>query len=129
MADEETPFDDLDIGYFEFPLPTTQELTVVRFLDKTGVARLWAKIGDKFFKIPYGGEVGQILVKTDNGISWGDSFSLPDGGSTGQALVKTDSGYGWGDVETDIPEASETEYGIVKYATLDEFYEYIGLIV
>lgn len=78
MADEETPFDDLDIGYFEFPLPTTQELTVVRFLDKTGVARLWAKIQDKFFKIPSGGEAGQFLSKTETGYSWEDASTVQE---------------------------------------------------
>ena len=77
MAEE--PYDDLDIGYVEWPMPTTEKFEVVRFLNKQGVARLWQKIKDKFVKTPSGGEVGQ-------------------------ALVKTESGYGWGDVAADIPE-------------------------
>ena len=77
MAEE--PYDDLDIGYVEWPMPTTEEFEVVRFLNKQGVARLWQKIKDKFVKTPSGGEVGQ-------------------------ALVKTESGYGWGDVATEAPE-------------------------
>lgn len=129
MADEESPYEGLDVGYVEWPMPTTQELSVIRFLDKTGLANLWTKINDKFFKIPYGGENGQILMKTSSGVSWGDSFSLPSGGDAGQALIKTESGVGWGDVETDIPEASETAYGTVKLASLEDFYEYIGIVV
>lgn len=127
MADEETPFDDLDIGYFEFPLPTTQEFTVVRFLDKTGVARLWAKIQDKFFKIPSGGEAGQFLSKTETGYSWEDVSSFPDGGNIGQALIKTEDGVSWGDVATDIPQASDTVYGIVRFATDEEFNSFLNM--
>ena len=134
MADEESPYEGLDIGYVEWPMPTTQELSVIRFLDKTGVANLWTKINDKFFKIPYGGEPGQVLSKTETGYSWvnqleGDFIEEPSGGVVGQALIKTESGVGWGDVETDIPEASEIAYGTVKLASLEDFYEYIGIIV
>lgn len=129
MADEETPFDDLDIGYVEWPMPTTEEFTVIRFLTKEGVARLWAKIGDKFFRIPYGGEPGQALFKTQTGYSWqdvltGNFIEEPSGGTVGQALVKTETGVGWSDVETDIPEASDTEYGTVRFATDEEFDSY-----
>lgn len=70
MAEE--PYDDLDIGYVEWPMPTTEEFTVIRFLNKTGVARLWQKIKDKFVRIPSGGTTGQALVKTESGIEWGD---------------------------------------------------------
>ena len=134
MADKETPYENLDIGYVEWPMPTTEEFTVIRILTKEGVARLWAKIGDKFFKIPYGGEPGQVLSKTETGYSWvnqleGDFIEEPSGGVVGQALIKTESGVGWGDVETDIPEASETEYGTVKLASLEDFYEYVGIVV
>lgn len=70
MAEE--PYDDLDIGYVEWPMPTTEEFTVIRFLNKTGVARFWQKIKDKFVKVPSGGTTGQALVKTDTGIEWGN---------------------------------------------------------
>lgn len=72
MAGEESPYENLDVGYFEWPLPTTEEFTAIRFLTKTGVARFWNKIKDKFVKIPSGGTAGQALVKTDTGIVWGD---------------------------------------------------------
>ena len=70
MAEE--PYDDLDIGYVEWPMPTTEEFEVVRFLNKQGVAQLWQKIKDKFVKVPTGGTTGQALVKTETGIEWGN---------------------------------------------------------
>lgn len=132
MADEETPFDDLDIGYVEWPMPTTERFMSIRFLNKTGLARLWQKINDKFFKIPYGGESGQVLSKTDTGYSWvdqleGNFIEEPSGGVVGQALIKTESGVGWGDVETDIPEASDTVQGTVQFVSDKDFDEYMGL--
>lgn len=90
----EKPYDDLDIGYVELPMPTTETFEVVRFLNKNGVARLWQKIKDKFVKTPSGGEVGQ-------------------------ALVKTESGYGWGDVAADIPEIIPVEKGGTGCTTID----------
>ena len=75
----EDPYENLDIGYFEMPLPNTEEFTVVRFLNKTGLARFWSRIKDKFVKIPQGGTTGQALVKTETGIEWGDvAANLPD---------------------------------------------------
>ena len=74
MAEE--PYDNLDIGYVEWPMPTTEEFTVIRFLSKIGVAQLWQKIKDKFVKIPSGGTTGQALVKTDTGIEWGDVATM-----------------------------------------------------
>ena len=77
MAD--TPYEKLDTAYFEMPIPNTEEFTVIRFLTKTGVARLWDKIKDKFVKIPSGGTTGQALVKTETGVEWGDvAADLPD---------------------------------------------------
>lgn len=132
MADEETPYENLDIGYVEWPMPTTERIMSIRFLNKTGLARLWQKINDKFFKIPYGGESGQVLSKTDTGYSWvdqleGDFIEEPSGGVVGQALIKTESGVGWGDVETDIPEASDTVQGTVQFVSDKDFDEYMGL--
>ena len=76
------PYEDLDIGYFEMPLPNTEEFTAIRFLTKTGVARLWNKIKDKFIKMPSGGTSGQALVKTDSGVQWHDVLTempeIPD---------------------------------------------------
>lgn len=113
MAEE--PYDDLDIGYVEWQIPTTEEPEVVQFLNKNGVARLWQRIKDKFVKNPSGGEVGQ-------------------------ALVKTESGYGWGDVAADIPEIIPVEKGGTGCTTVDgirtmlfnfpeeaDFKEYLGL--
>lgn len=71
----EDPYENLDIGYFEMPLPNTEEFTVIRFLNKTGLARFWSRIKDKFVKIPQGGTTGQALVKTETGIEWGDVAS------------------------------------------------------
>lgn len=68
----EEPYDDLDIGYVEWPMPTTEEFEVVRFLNKQGVARLWQRIKDKFVKVPAGGTTGQALVKTETGVEWGN---------------------------------------------------------
>lgn len=134
MADEESPYEGLDVGYVEWPMPTTQELSVIRFLDKTGVANLWTKINDKFFKIPYGGEPGQVLSKTETGYSWtdvltGDFVENPPGGNVGQALIKTEDGIAWGDVVVDIPEtpiASDTVYGLVKFASDEDFEKFMN---
>ena len=134
MADEESPYEGLDVGYVEWPMPTTQELSVIRFLDKTGVANLWTKINDKFFKIPYGGEPGQVLSKTETGYSWtdvltGDFVENPPGGNVGQALIKTEDGIAWGDVVIDIPEtpiASDTVYGLVKFASDEDFEKFMN---
>lgn len=98
MAEE--PYDDLDIGYVEWPMPTTEEFTVIRFLDKIGVAQLWQKIKDKFVKVPVGGETGQVLTNLGAG------------------------SFGWTTLTAsniDIPQASETEYGTVRFATQEEF--------
>ena len=90
----DTPYENLDIGYYEFPLPNTEEFQTVRFLNKEGLARLWNKVGDKFIRIPSGGTVGQALVKTDTGYSWGDvATELPDvipvaNGGTGCTTVE-----------------------------------------
>ena len=134
MADEESPYEGLDIGYVEWPMPTTQELSVIRFLDKTGVANLWTKINDKFFKIPYGGKPGQVLSKTETGYSWkdvltGNFIEEPSGGNVGQALIKTEDGISWGDVVIDIPEtpiASDTVYGLVKFASDEDFEKFMN---
>lgn len=137
MADEETPFDDLDIGYFEFPLPTTQELTVVRFLDKTGVARLWAKIQDKFFKIPTGGENGQALIKGTGGTTWGNlsdilgTIPISKGG-TGATTIEgmrttifdfTDEN----EFLTYIQQADVNQYGVVKFVSNETFCDYFDI--
>ena len=130
MAEE--PYDDLDIGYIEYPMPNTEEFTVIRFLNKTGVARLWQKIKDKFVKIPTGGTTGQALIKTEGGIVWGDVsngdyIETPEGGSPGDALLKTESGVEWGEIVQDIPIASETQYGTVKFASDSDFDAYMGI--
>lgn len=134
MADEESPYEGLDVGYVEWPMPTTQELNLVRFLDKSGVTELWGKINDKFFRIPYGGSVGQVLTKTDSGFGWkdvqsGDFIENPEGGAPGQALIKTESGYAWQDVVVDIPEipnATSEVYGLVKFASDEDFENFIN---
>lgn len=105
MADEESPYENLDIGYVEWPMPTTEEVTAIRFLNKIGVARLWNKIKDKFVKIPSGGTIGQALVKTETGIEWGDvATEVPE-----------------------IPQASDTVYGIVRFATEEEFNSFLNI--
>ena len=79
MPIEESPYENLDIGYYEFSLPDTAEFQTVRFLNKEGLAKLWNKVGDKFMRPPTGGTVGQAIVKTDTGYSWGDvATELPD---------------------------------------------------
>lgn len=90
----DTPYENLDIGYYEFPLPNTAEFQTVRFLNKAGLARLWNKVGDKFIRIPSGGTPGQALIKTETGYSWGDvATELPDvipveNGGTGCTTVE-----------------------------------------
>lgn len=75
----DTPYENLDIGYYEFPLPNTEEFQTVRFLNKEGLARLWNKVRDKFIRIPSGGTTGQALVKTETGVEWGDvAADLPE---------------------------------------------------
>ena len=112
MAD--TPYENLDIGYYEFPLPNTEEFQTVRFMNKEGLARLWNKVGDKFIRIP-------------------------DGGTPGQALVKTETGYSWGDVATELPDVIPIENGgtgvtsiealrtlLFNFPTEDQVDEYFG---
>lgn len=99
----DTPYENLDVGYFEFPIPNTEEFQTVRFLNKEGIARLWAKIGDKFFRVPSGGTTGQALVKNENGT------------------------VSWGDVASDVPNASTTQYGIVKFISDEDFKTYMGI--
>lgn len=94
MPTEESPYENLDIGYYEFPLPNTTELQTARFLGKEGLARLWNKVGDKFMRPPTGGTIGQ-------------------------AIVKTDTGYGWGDVAADIPDVLPVENGGTGCTTVD----------
>lgn len=132
MAEE--PYDDLDIGYVEWPMPTTEEFNAIRFLNKNGVARLWQKIKDKFMKIPYGGSTGQVLCKTDTGFGWkdvsnGDFITNPEGGVSGQILFKTETGYEWGDIPEgeEVPQASTTQYGTVRFASDSEFNSYMGI--
>lgn len=90
----DTPYENLDIGYYEVPLPNTEEVQTVRFFNKEGLARLWDKVGDKFIRIP-------------------------SGGTPGQALVKTDTGYAWGDVATELPEVIPVEKGGTGCTTID----------
>lgn len=132
MAEE--PYDNLDIGYVEWPMPTTEEFTYIRFLSKDGLARLWTKIKDKFMKIPVGGTTGQVLCKTDTGFGWkdiseGNFIVSPEGGTAGQALFKTDTGYEWADIPEpeEVPQASSTQYGTVRFASEAEFNSYMGI--
>ena len=103
MADEETPFDDLDIGYFEMPIPNTEEYTVIRFLDKTGVSRLWQKIKDKFIRPTGEGSSGQFLTYNAPGVYYWSSVDIPE-----------------------TPQASDTQYGIVRFATDAEFNSFMN---
>ena len=128
MAEE--PYDDLDIGYVEWPMPTTEEFEVVRFLNKQGVARFWQKIKDKFVKTPSGGEVGQALVKTETGVAWGtveSGSTFPEGGTPGQALIKTEDGVAWGNIVTEVDPATDTTYGTVKFVSDEDFDRYFGI--
>ena len=116
MAEE--PYDDLDIGYVEWPMPTTETFEVVRFLNKDGLARLWEKVGERFMRPPSGGTVGQALVKTENGYSWGDS--VPSGGEVGQVLTKTSSGAEWSSIDIpDLPEVIPVSMGGTGCTTID----------
>ena len=75
----DTPYENLDIGYYEFPLPTTEEFQTVRFLNKEGLARLWGKVNEKFLRPVSGGEPGQVLTKIAGGYAWQDAnLDLPD---------------------------------------------------
>ena len=61
MAEE--PYDDLDIGYVEWPMPTTEEFTVIRFLDKIGVAQLWQRVKRlSRLKRASSGEMSQLML-------------------------------------------------------------------
>lgn len=110
----DTPYENLDIGYYEFPLPTTEEFQTVRFLNKEGLARLWNKVGDKFIRIPSGGTTGQALVKTDTGYSWGDvATELPD------VIPVTQGGTGCTSVEA-------VRTWLFNFPTEDQIDEYFG---
>lgn len=127
---EDSPYENLDTGYFEFPVPNTEEFQTVRFLGKSGLAQLWQKIADKFLKKPTGGEEGQALVKTSTGVAWGDVDAFPDGGTTGQVLGKTETGVAWIDANLDVsnlPHATDTQYGVVKFSSDEDFDEYMRI--
>lgn len=117
----DTPYENLDIGYYKYPLPTTEEFQTVRFLNKEGLARLWDKVGDKFMRPPTGGTVGQAIIKTENGYSWGDS--VPSGGTVGQVLTKTETGAEWQNIDIpdvpDIPEILPVTRGGTGCTTVD----------
>ena len=124
MAEE--PYDDLDIGYVEWPMPTTEELTVVRFLDKQGVFNLWTRIGDKFLRIPKDAEEHQILTYRNNGVVWADAPSgIPSDGVVGQVLTKTESGYGWQD--SSLPDVDELRPIILDTIDTEELLAALGL--
>lgn len=91
----EDPYENLDIGYFEMPLPNTEEFTVVRFLNKTGLARFWSRCKDKFLGRP------------------------KNSGSAGQALLWDGDGTKWGDVATDLPDVLPVEQGGTGCTTID----------
>lgn len=75
----DAPYENLDVGYYEFPLPTTEELQTVRFLNKAGLEQLWNKINEKFMRPVSGGETGQVLTKIDGGYAWKDAnLDIPD---------------------------------------------------
>lgn len=110
----DTPYENLDIGYYEFPLPTTEEFQTVRFLNKEGLARLWNKVGDKFMRPPTGGTVGQAIVKTESGYSWGDvATELPD------VIPVTQGGTGCTSVEA-------VRTWLFNFPTEDQVDEYFG---
>lgn len=110
----DTPYENLDIGYYEFPLPNTEEFQTVRFLNKEGLARLWNKVGDKFMRPPTGGTVGQAIVKTENGYSWGDvATELPD------VIPVTQGGTGCTSVEA-------VRTWLFNFPTEDQVDEYFG---
>ena len=110
----DTPYENLDIGYYEFPLPNTEEFQTVRFLNKEGLSRLWNKVGDKFIRIPSGGTTGQALVKTDTGYSWGDvATELPD------VIPVTQGGTGCTSVEA-------VRTWLFNFPTEDQIDEYFG---
>lgn len=114
----DTPYENLDIGYYEFPLPNTEEFQTVRFLNKEGLARLWNKVGDKFMRPPTGGTVGQAIIKTDTGYSWGDS--VPSGGSVGQVLTKTETGTEWSNIDVpDLPDIIPVSQGGTGCTTVE----------
>lgn len=124
MAEE--PYDDLDIGYVEWPMPTTEELTVARFLDKQGVLNLWTRIGDKFLRIPKDAEEHQILTYRNNGVVWADAPSgIPSDGVVGQVLTKTESGYGWQD--SSLPNVDELRPIILDTIDTEELLAALGL--
>ena len=50
-------------------------------------------------------------------------LGIPAGGTTGQILVKTASGYEW----QDMPQASPTQYGVVKTVSDEDFKAYMSI--
>ena len=58
---------------------TPYEGATANYLNKEGVSRLWKNAKDTFINTPSGREVGQVLIKTDSGSSWGDvETGLPE---------------------------------------------------
>lgn len=81
-------------------------MAILNYMDRVGLQALWNKITDKLsskLDAPANGENGQVLTKTDAGIEWGN---VP---------------------EPDVPKATETVYGIVKFASDSDFDDYMGI--
>lgn len=95
MANEESPYEKLDLSYFEMPVPNTEEVTAVRFLSKQGLADLWSKISEKFIRPVSGGTEGQVLTYKGTGL------------------------YDWDDVATELPDVIPVEKGGTGCTTID----------
>lgn len=91
-------------------------MAIHNYLDKTGLSQLWEKAKAAF--------ADKITTQTE----LDKKFELPSGGSNGQILAKASSGVRWSDVpEPDIPQASETAYGTVKFVSDSDFDAYMGI--
>jgi len=82
--------------------------------------------GHPAFELPEGGQLGQVLVKTEDGYAWVDpTVELPEGGQLGQVLVKTEDGYAWVDPTVELPEGGQPGQVLVK---TEDGYAWVDLV-
>lgn len=112
-------------------------------------SNMWSYIKDKaddtYIAEPTGGTAGQVLTKTADGAEWadaqgGDAYVLPLasasalGGIKGEPFAATGGNDPYAEVQiynatekAVVGAASSSDYGVVKFATDEDFKAYMGL--
>ena len=113
--DDSKLFDSIDVATFEWPLPNTVEYERLSFIDKTGLARIWQKINERFLRPVSGGEDGQVLTKVPGGYAWKDTQTpLPD-------IIPIEKG------GTGVSSIEELRTMLFDFPTSEELFSSLGL--